>query len=242
MSALPQELELAAQRTAEHLRDATATVEIGQPLVNGDRLEALVTVRNLAGHKFPTAYPSRRAWLRVAITDAAGRLVFESGALTPEGRVTGDDHDDDGARYEPHYTVIDSPGQVQVYQAVMVDGHGDVTTGLMSAERWVKDNRILPDGFDAERADARVLPAGSATADPDFAAGSDRVHYSVEVDPTVGPFTLEAELWFQPIGYRWAENLAAYDAPETRRFVSYYREMAGSSALLLARTSAVGGP
>jgi len=239
--ALPQELELAAERTADHLRDATATVEVGHPVMNGDRLEALVTVRNLAGHKFPTAYPSRRAWLRVTVTDAAARLVFESGALTPEGRVTGDDHDADGSRYEPHYTTIDSPGQVQIYQAVMVDGDGDVTTGLMSAERWVKDNRILPDGFDAASADPRVQPAGPAAADADFTAGSDRVRYSVEVDPAAGPFTLEAELWFQPIGYRWAENLAAYDAPETRRFVGYYREMAGSSALLLARGSAATG-
>ena len=239
--ALPQELELAARRTADHLRDATATVEVGRPLMNGDRLEALVTVRNQAGHKFPTAYPSRRAWLRVTVTDAAGRTVFESGALNPDGRVTGDDHDADGSRYEPHYATIDSPDQVQIYQAVMVDGDGAVTTGLMSAERWVKDNRILPDGFDAASADARVQPAGAATSDADFAAGSDRVRYSVEVDPEAGPFALEAELWFQPIGYRWAENLAAYDAPETRRFVGYYREMAGSSALLLARDRAVTG-
>ena len=239
VAALPHELELAADRTADHLRTATATVEIGNPIVQAGRLEATVTVRNQAGHKFPTAYPSRRAWLRVAITDAVGRRVFESGALTPEGRVTGDDHDADGSRYEPHHTTIDSPGQVQVYQGVMVDGDGSVTTGLMSAERWVKDNRILPDGFDNAAADARVQPIGGATTDPDFTAGSDMVRYSVAVDPETGPFTLEAELWFQPIGYRWAENLAAYDSPETRRFVRYYREMAHASALLLARDSTV---
>ena len=237
--ALPQELELAARRTAEHLREATATVEVGRAEVDGDRLEALVTVRNRAGHKFPTAYPSRRAWLRVAVTDAAERVVFESGALGPEGRVSGDDHDTHGSRYEPHHTTIDSPGQVQVYQAVMVDGEGTVTTGLMSAERWVKDNRILPEGFRQDSADPRVRPAGAAASDPDFTAGSDRVRYSVRVDPADGPFTLEAQLWFQPIAYRWAENLAAYDAPETRRFVGYYREMAGSYALLLARDRAV---
>ncbi len=239
VTALPQELELAADRTVDHLRTATATLEIGDPIVQAGRLEATVTVRNQAGHKFPTAYPSRRAWLRVVVTDAVGRRVFESGALTPEGRVTGDDHDADGSRYEPHHTTIDSPEQVQVYQGVMVDGDGSVTTGLMSAERWVKDNRILPDGFDSGRADARVLPVGAATSDPDFAPGSDVVRYSVAVDPETGPFTLEVELWFQPIGYRWAENLTAYEAPETRRFVRYYREMAHASALLVARDSTV---
>ena len=239
VTALTPELELAANRTADHLRTATATVELGDPVVQAGRLEATVTVRNHAGHKFPTAYPSRRAWLRVAVTDAAGRLVFESGALAADGRLTGDDHDADGLLYEPHHTTIESPNQVQVYQGVMVDGDGMVTTGLMSAQRWVKDNRILPEGFDAGRADTRVHPAGGASSDPDFAPGQDAVRYSVAVDPDAGPFTLEAELWFQPIAYRWAENLAAYDAPETRRFVRYYREMASGSALMLARDARV---
>ena len=238
VTALPQEMELAANRTADHLRTATATVEIGGVGVGGGRLEATVTVRNLAGHKFPTAYPSRRAWLRFAVTDTWGDRVFESGAFSPDGRVIGDDHDADGSGYEPHYTVITSPDEVQIYQAVMVDGGGAVTTGLMSAHEWVKDNRILPDGFDAARADARVQVAGIAAGDPDFGAGSDGVHYTVPVKSEDGPFTLEAELWFQPIGYRWAENLAAYDSPETRRFVRYYREMAHASALLIARDSA----
>ena len=239
--ALPQEMELAARRTADHLRTATATVDISGVGIGGGRLEATVTVRNQAGHKFPTAYPSRRAWLRFAVTDRWGDPVFESGALAPDGSVAGDDHDADGSRYEPHHTSITSSEEVQVYQAVMVDGTGAVTTGLMSAERWVKDNRILPDGFDRARADARVLPVGIASDDPNFAAGHDRVHYSVPVGAAEGPFTVEAELWFQPIGYRWAENLAAYDAPETRRFVRYYREMAGRSALMVARDEVVGG-
>ncbi len=238
VAALPQELELAAARTADHLRTATASIELAGAVVRSGRLEADVTVLNRTGHKFPTAYPSRRAWLRFAVTDGAGRVVFQSGAFAPDGRVTGDDHDTGGTGYEAHHSTIDSPEQVQVYQAVMVDGDGAVTTGLMSAETWVKDNRLLPDGFDAGRADDRVLPLGAAASDPDFAAGGDRVRYSVAVDASAGPFTVEAELWFQPIGYRWAENLAAYDAPETRRFVRYYREMARASAILLARDSA----
>ena len=237
VTALPQEMELAADRTADHLRTATATVEIGGVGVGGERLEATVTVRNLAGHKFPTAYPSRRAWLRFAVTDTWGQRVFESGAFSPDGRVVGDDNDADGSRYEPHHTVITSSEEVQIYQAVMRDRAGAVTTGLMSAHGWAKDNRILPDGFDPARADPRVRVAGIAVGDPDFTAGSDRVHYTVPVEPEDGPFTVEAELWFQPIAYRWAENLAPYDSPETRRFVRYYREMAHASALLIARDS-----
>ncbi len=238
VAALPAELELAAERTEEHLRNATATVEVSSAAIRDGRVFVEAEVRNLAGHKFPTGYPSRRAWLHVAVTDGADRPVFESGAFLPSGRVVGDDHDEDGSRYERHYEEIRSPDQVQVYQAVMTDGLG-VTTGLTSAEQWVKDNRILPVGFDAAAAGSRAAVQGSALLDDDFRPGSDRIRYSVAVDPDAGPFTVEIELLFQPIAYRWAENLAAYDAVETRRFVGYYREMAAGSALVLAEAVTV---
>jgi hypothetical protein len=121
----------------------------------------------------------------------------------------------------------------------MADGAGNVTTGLMSAQRWLKENRLLPSGFDRGTASRRVAVVGEATSDPDFGAGVDRVRYAVEVDPPDGPFTVRVELWFQPVAYRWAENLADYDTFETARFVRYYREMASGSALALAVTQAV---
>jgi len=55
-----------------------------------------------------------------------------------------------------------------------------------------------------------------------------------------GPFLIEAELWYQPISYRWASNLRPYDAAEPRRFVGYYDAMSSASAVLLARASAAG--
>jgi hypothetical protein len=79
---------------------------------------------------------------------------------------------------------------------------------------------------------------GPATGDGDFTAGGDRVRYSVAVEAASGPFTVTAELSFQPIAYRWAENLAGYDTFETRRFVRYYRAMAGGSAIPMASVSA----
>jgi hypothetical protein len=53
------------------------------------------------------------------------------------------------------------------------------------------------------------------------------------------PGTIEVELRYQSIGYRWAHNLAAYDAPEPRRFVEYYTEQAASSSVVVARASSV---
>jgi hypothetical protein len=234
VTALPQELALAAARTETHLRDATAEVRLTDARVDGARLAVNVDVRNLAGHKFPTAYPSRRAWLHVTVRDTNGRTVFESGAFGVDGRVIGNDNDDDPARFEPHYVEITSPAQVQIYEAIMASGSGAVTTGLLQAERWVKENRLLPAGFDRQRAGPRIQIHGDATSDPDFVAGGDRTRYSIAVDPESGPFTVEAELWFQPIGYRWAENLAAYNAFETNRFVRYWRSMAAGSAIEIA--------
>ncbi len=237
-AALPAEMELSALRTEDHLRNATASVEVtGAEVQIGDlgrRLAFAVEVRNHAGHKFPTGYPSRRAWLHVVVTSAGGRVLFESGALAADGSIAGDDHDEDGSAYEPHHAEIRSPAQVQVYQSVMTDGAGRVTTGLASAEAWAKDNRLLPKGFDAGAAGERAAVLGAARSDDDFGPGGDRVRYSVEVGRYEGPFTVAARLRFQPIGYRWAENLAAYDAFETRRFLRYYREMAAGSAISVA--------
>ena len=65
--ALPQELSLAADRTEAHLREATAVVSVANANVTEGRLEVDVDVRNATGHKFPTAYPSRRAWLHLSV-------------------------------------------------------------------------------------------------------------------------------------------------------------------------------
>jgi len=238
VTALPQEFALAAERTEDHLREATVEVAVENARVEGTRLLADVDVRNLAGHKFPTAYPSRRAWLHVTVTDGRGRTVFESGAFSDDGRVAGNDNDEDALRFEPHYAEVSRPDQVQIYEAIMVSATGALTTGLMTADRWVKENRLLPRGFDARQGGPRVAVRGEATSDPDFAPGGDRTRYSVAVDPAAGPFTIEAELWFQPVAYRWAQNLADYDTFETNRFVRYYRAMASGSALVLASSAA----
>ncbi|MCU0257369.1 MAG: hypothetical protein MUF60_11585 [Vicinamibacterales bacterium] len=195
-------------------------------------------MESLAGHKLPTAYPSRRAWLHVTVRDRLGAIVFESGGAEASGRIAGNDNDEDGRRFEAHHAEITNARQVQVYESVMVDHAGAVTTGLLWGVRYVKDNRLLPRGFDKATAPADVAVHGEALADADFAAGGDRVRYAVQVPETGGPFRLEAELRYQSIGYRWAENLRAFDAPEPARFVKYYEAMAPVSSVVLARAAA----
>jgi hypothetical protein len=204
---------------------------------DGSHVAFEVAVSSRTGHKLPTAYPSRRAWLHVTVRDGAGAVVFESGALRPDGSIAGNDNDADPARFEPHHEVIERADDVQIYEAVMADAGGAVTTGLLSAVRYVKDNRILPEGFDKATARAEVAVRGGAAGDPDFVGGGDAVRYRVPVGGAAGPFEIDVELLYQPIGYRWAKNLAEYDTIESRRFLRLYDEMARVSATRLARAT-----
>ena len=239
VAALPRELDTAADAAVRQLQSNTASVSIGEATVREGRIRFDVAVGNKTGHKLPTGYPSRRVWLHVAVRDSQGRAVFESGAVDGRGAIAGNDQDEDPLRVEPHYDRIEAAGQVQIYESVMVDSSGAPTTGLLRAVRFVKDNRLLPDGFDKRAADADIAVRGQALDDETFGAGGDRVTYDVDVAGVApGALTIEVELRYQPIAFRWAQNLASYDAAEARRFVSYYQQMAGESSVVLARATA----
>jgi hypothetical protein len=236
VEAFPQELDLAISQTREILAQAAkVAVRLG-PAATG-RVVADVDVTNLSGHKLPTAYPSRRAWLHVVVRDRSGTTVFESGALARTGRIVGNDNDDDRLRYEPHYREITQPGQVQIYESIMRDSYGAVTTGIVSGLGYAKDTRILPRGFDKMTAERDIAVVGDAASDPAFVGGSARTRYNIDVTRAQGPFRIVAELWYQPIGFRWAQNLRLQPAPETDRFVSYFESMADVSGTVLARDS-----
>jgi hypothetical protein len=236
VQALPQELTSAADRTVRFLETQAAQLDISQPRVSGGRLQADVTVRNIGGHKLPTAYPARRAWLHILVRDRDGNQVFESGRLNPDGSIVGNDNDVDRSKYEPHYAEITQPDQVQIYESILGGPNGDVTTGLLTAVGYLKDNRLLPRGFDKTTADEQVAVHGAALKDADFNGDGDRIRFAVPVNEADGPFRVTAELMYQPIGYRWANNLNAYDARfEPKRFTGYYDAMKGQTAVTLAR-------
>jgi hypothetical protein len=229
------ELEAAAQATMQHLETEAASIGVAQSISPEGRLLVDVTVRNLTGHKLPTAYPSRRAWIHLTVRTRDGRIAFESGAITPSGAIQGNDNDADATRAEPHYREIRLPDEVQIYESILTEPSGAITTGLLRATGYRKDNRLLPDGFDKTTAEPDIAVHGDAREDADFAAGGDRVRYAPDVNAGDGPFRIEAELCYQPIGFRWARNLESYDAAEPRRFVSYYSTMAQASMQVLAR-------
>ncbi len=242
VQALPHELSAAADETVRFLGSQAAAIRVDDVRVESGRLRADVIVENLGGHKLPTAYPARRVWLHFVARDANGRVAFESGALNADGSVQGNDNDADPGAFEPHYREIREAGQVQIYESVLGDAGGKVTTGLLSAVGYLKDNRLLPRGFDKKTAEPDIAVHGTALEDADFTGGGDRVRYSAPVGDAPGPFTIEVELLYQPIGYRWANNLKPYDAhAEPHRFSGYYDAMAGASSAVLARAPIMRG-
>jgi hypothetical protein len=231
-ASLSREFEATARATVRQLETETAAVTLRnqrQP----DHVSVEVAVRNLAGHKFPTGYPSRRAWIHLTAHDAQGGVVFESGAIGADGAIAGNDNDADSAAFEAHYDEIERSDQVQIYETILGDPSRAVTTGLLRASQYLKDNRLLPRGFDKVTAHADIAVHGEARNDGNFVGESDRVRYRLPAATA----TVEVELRYQPIAFRWAQNLRGYDAPEPRRFVGYFSEMAGESSTVVSHVT-----
>jgi hypothetical protein len=235
IEATPAELEATARATIRQLEQDTAAVRILRADATAGTLSLDVAVTNLTGHKFPTGYPSRRAWLHVVVRDVDGRAVFESGRVGDDGAIAGNASDATETSFEAHFSEIRTGDQVQIYESIMGTPAGEPTTGLLRATRYLKDNRLLPRGFDKATAPPGIAVIGGAAGDEDFTGGRDVVRYRLAV--AGGPFTIDVALRYQPIAFRWAQNLAAYDAPETRWFVNAFTSLAPTSSVVVARAT-----
>jgi hypothetical protein len=203
-------------------RSATLTLK-NLELKDGG-LSAQLRVAPLTGHKFPTSFPSRRAWLHVTMTDAAGKVIFESGKPNADGTISGNAADTDATAFEPHYDVITQSDQVQIYEPIMGDNEGRVTYTLLRGAKYLKDNRLLPAGANRAKLPADIAVYGEAAGDANFVGGGDLITYQVDVKGAPGPFTVSAELLYEPLSYRFVQDLLVDKTPLTERFSGYYGE------------------
>jgi hypothetical protein len=240
VTASSENFEQKIEQLTDHLQNRTATIALEDVALSGSDLIASVVIESRAGHKFPTGFPARRAWLHLSVLDADRHAIFESGAVSPDGSIFGNDNDADPSSYEPHYLMIDSQDQVQIYESIMQTPEGDVTTTLLRGAQYVKDNRLLPLGFAKTQAQEDIAVQGQAEEDEDFLGGGDRVQYVINVGAAQGPFTLTAELLFQSISYRWAQNLRQHEAPEPTRFLDYYEAVPNLPIIVASTTVEVG--
>ena len=225
-----------------------------EELVPGERdLVVRVRVDNNSGHKVPTSYPSRRAYIHLAAADQDGVLLFESGKLEtdangkPTGAIVGVDADT-GAGFEPHYGgEITSADQVQVYEAIMQDISGNQTYTLLNAASYSKDNRLLPRGFPRDPQTDPVVGnwndiaiVGEADLDADFLAGSDLVTYRIPLGANTTSVTVTADFNYQTMAYGYYLDLIQDEAqvPEVADFKRLY-EASDVRVETIASTSAV---
>jgi hypothetical protein len=214
-------------RTRHNLQTNTASVQINGLAFNAGTLQFEVAVTNRTGHKLPTSYPSRRAWLQVIVKNAQGAVVWRSGDFDSGGRLV----DGSGAvlaseaasgPIQPHRDSITSQDQVQIYEAVHANVAGNPTFSLLFANSYWKDNRLLPEGWSNTHPNIADMAPIGVSADADFAGGSDTVSYQIAALAS-GTYTVEVSLLFQTISAREADELFLHDhLPEVNIFKQYY--------------------
>jgi hypothetical protein len=192
---------LTAQASGYDLaRRETATIAIASLAKSDEALEATVAVQNLAGHGFPSGVGFRRAWLTFEVLDAAGKTIWASGRTNNAGAIVkGLSEDvlpteffyDETKRkqvFQPHYEVITDEGQVQIYEEVIADPQGKITTSFVGLDQVLKNNRLLPKGWRHDGPFGEFTrPHGEAERDPEYinksgASGADRIVYRVTLD------------------------------------------------------------
>ncbi len=213
-------------RTEFNLKELS--VELNTTAIyNNDQLEVKLYIKNLTGHKIPTGIPFRRMWIHLKVEQGAGNVVFESGEWNNTGEIINYD-----AEYEPHYDLIDSEDQVQVYEGVFIDTDQQVTYTLLRAAEYVKDNRLPPQGFTTAHTSYDTIKIiGNALNDLNFnhantteGTGGDSITYHISVLPNT-EYTVTAEVCYQTIKTQLVDHVRTINQGEINRFVNMYDEL-----------------
>ncbi len=205
--------------TRDQLSQRTASISIGTVSISGQNLTIPVSITVATGHKFPSGYPSRRAFVQLVVRDPSGAAVWVSGTTNSRGQLVDTSggvlpSELPGGPELPHHTTITSPAQVQVYEAVLAGLDGTRTPLLLRAGAHLKDNRLLPLGFVRGGPDAAHVDPVGTVDDGDFVGGGDALTYEVTLPPGTQAARVEAQLLFQVLGARHAAELLAFDTPE----------------------------
>ncbi|MEO1262527.1 MAG: T9SS type A sorting domain-containing protein [Bacteroidota bacterium] len=248
-----EELELGANeeqfneviaKTEDMLQNRSLLLYLDMTARTLDTARFVVQLTNLAGHKFPSGYPARRAFIEFTVRTENGDTLFVSGKMDETFEVIG--HNDD---YEPHYQIINAEDEVQIYELVLGDVNGDVTTVLVRADEALKDNRIPPKGFTTTNAayDTTEI-AGKALTDPDFnkelnleGSGSDIIFYNIPLNGYYELLEVTAKVYYQPTPPKWMKEMFDQSTPEIESFRSMF-DAADRSPVLMKSASMFAEP
>lgn len=222
------ELNATIAAAREQLQERSATIELVSASLDGDRLTIRLRLQNLAGHKLPTGFPSRRAWVRVQVVDDEGQTVFASGATNAMGQLVDSRgevlaSEAAGGPIQPHRDLINRDDQVLILEDVMADVNGRPTFTLLRAATHLKDNRLLPKGWNPNHPDAEHTGVyGEAATDGSFVDGADTITYELVAPEAEGPYRIQAAFLYQTLSPRFAAELFTYSTSEVEAFKRYY--------------------
>jgi len=203
--ATEQPLTTARESFLEMARNQTAELDIESlEITPGGQLQAIVKVTNKAGHYLPSGVNFRRAFLEFTVMDSQSNILWASGLTNGVGAIIeGVDGPvlptelllENPQAFQPHYQQITDQDQVQIYQEVVADSNGNITTSFLRRVFTIKNNRLRPIGFDPEFFFNNPSPfvrelaeiPGDAKFDPYYTdlslTGADLVEYLVTLDP-----------------------------------------------------------
>ena len=214
--------------TLRMLQQESMELELSLAGLTSDTVFYQLDMTNLAGHKFPSGYPSRRVFIEfVVVSDSNGDTLFQSGVLGPDYEINGVDT---AENFEPHYDIIRDEDEVQIYEIVMGDVNGDYTSTLERAFAPLKDNRFTPIGFSTSHAvyDTTLI-LGNAASDDNFnydngieGSGTDQLRYHVPLNGFTGSVSASARVYYQTLPPRFTKEMFSYSTPEIDSFRTMY--------------------
>ncbi|MEL7220313.1 MAG: hypothetical protein AAGJ93_03275, partial [Bacteroidota bacterium] len=244
ISATPLDFDEVISATEDMLRFQTLNTELTALERTPDTAFLAVRLTNKAGHKFPSGYPARRAFVRLLVTTVSGDTLFHSGNWDENYEVIGHDPD-----YERHYATVRAEDQVQIYEQVLADVSGAVTTVLTHADYSLKDNRIPPKGF---RKDHTVydttLIAGNALLDTDFnenemgeGSGADIIYYHIPTQGYYDELFVSMGVYYQSMPPKWMAPMFSEQTPEIDFFRELFDEADRTPFLMRENSLTIGG-
>lgn len=219
---------------------ATAQVSFDSVTNNAGQLVADVRVQNLAGHKFPSGVSFRRAFLDFQVLDTDGNVLWESGATNADGVITDTAGNPLVTEFfsptqqtsQPHFWTgnpITNDQQVQIYEEMIRDPQGELTTSFLSLDDKFKDNRLLPQGWSSTGPDADITAPEGTGADPTYqgGCGCSVVRYQL---PLTGGLAnaakVQATLYYQSIPpYYLRQRAEDGSGADTARLIKFTNEL-----------------
>ena len=207
--------------TLRMLQHKTLDLQLEAGDVTGDSINFSLRLLNKAGHKFPSGYPSRRAWVEFVVKNEAGQTIFHSGKPNPDFSLP-----DENPNYEPHYNTITDQSQVQIYEMVPVDIWGMFTNVLERGFMAIKDNRLTPQGFKTSDPVYDTTKIVNIGQDLDFnrapdgteGTGADVLHFRLPNGGYTGRLSVNAKVWYQSLPPKWMNPMFTVSTPEIDSF------------------------